>query len=120
MPPEVVLSLSSLKRHADDSSLRVANISWQETTNVQYHNKTYIIMVQPATQECNSSCVTANKSIELVLAADMEYNVTVIAEVCNGKLKSAKSTPLKIPRNGMIFQKHIHFIDSTCTLVVHI
>lgn len=86
----------------DDSNFFVANITWQDTSNVQYHNKTYIITVEPAIQESNSSCVTASQSIELVLATGTDYNVTVITEVCNGQVMSSTSEPLTIQVNGMI------------------
>ena len=99
-PPAVTLRLSGPIRSTADGNFRVANISWQENSNVRYHNKTYNITVQPAVQGCNNSCITANQSIELVLATETEYNVTVITEVCNGKLKSAISKPLFIPSNG--------------------
>ena len=89
-------------RHTDNNNLCVANIFWQDTNTVQYRNRTYIITVEPAIQECNSSCVTASQSIELTLSTGTEYIVTVVTDVCNGMVKSAKSKPLSILSNGMM------------------
>ena len=89
-------------RYTDDNNLGIATIRWQEATSVQYHSRIYNITVEPATERCNSSCVTKNQFVQLVLDADTEYNVTVVTEVCNGKLKSAKSKPLPISFKGMI------------------
>lgn len=96
-------------RVTDNSNFYVANIIWDDTSNVQYHNKIYNITVEPAIQECNSSCVTASQSIELVLATGIKYNVTVITEVCNGQVMSTKSEPLTIQVNGMILSILIYF-----------
>ena len=87
-------------RYSDDNNLHVANISWQDNTTVRFHNQTYVITVQPAIQDCNNSCVTTNQSIELILASPIDYHVTVITEVCDGKLRSGKSESLLIPWKG--------------------
>lgn len=111
--PELKLS-DQINGLEDDTNLRIITISWQEP-NITQH-QIYHITVEPAIQGCNTTCETEKTEMELKLAVDTAYNVTIIAVMCNGSVQSTKSKPLQIFLNGML--QILTMYNSMCLVTV--
>lgn len=99
-PQAPVLNLSDQIIGLEHDDSRTITIFWQEPISTQH--RIYHITVEPGIQGCNTTCKTENSEMELELAVDTAYNVTIIAVVCNGSLQSTKSQPLQVLLNGML------------------
>lgn len=88
---------SDMRESTDDANFRIVTISWNETTTGKHGM--YNVTVEPAVQECNSTCVTSKTYMELKLAVGTAYNLTIITVMCNGSLRSTESKPFPILLN---------------------
>ena len=84
----------------DVANLRTVTIFWQKPVSTQH--RIYHITVEPATEGCNTTCETEKSEMELKLAVDTAYNVTIKVVVCNGNLQSTNKQSLQIFLNGML------------------
>jgi len=96
----VLILSNQIQGLEDDVNLRTITILWQESLSDQH--KIYSVTVEPAIQECNTTCETEEPEMELRLAIHTAYKVTSKVVMCKGNLNSTESKPLQVFLNGMI------------------
>ena len=102
VPPVQLLRLSDPIRKTNEVNFRRVNISWQETTTEQHQR--YNVTVEPGVQGCNTTCMSDRSHMELNVAIDTPYNISIITVICNGSLESAASEPLLMFLKGKCLQ----------------
>lgn len=117
VPSVRLFSLSDQIKKTDDDNIWTVNISWQETTTEKHQQ--YNVTVEPGVQGCNTACIREYSYMELSVAINTSYNMSIITVICNGSQQSAASEPFPILLNGMFVGAGTYIILSK-TLHVHI
>lgn len=117
VPSVRLFSLSDQIKKTDDDNIWRVNISWQETTTEKHQR--YNVTVEPGVQGCNTTCMREYPYMELNVAINTSYNMSIITVICNGSQQSAASEPFPILLNGTFVDACTHIMLSKA-LHVHI
>ena len=101
-PHTFTVVTSTLPADPEDPYMHVV-LQWDDQEPDTALNQTYIIAISPSTANFDTVFHTPNKSVQLALLYDQDYNISVVARSCFGD-----STPAEIS---------IRIIDN-CSLLI--